>query len=78
MVGIDLGKRPGSASILQSKLLERGYITSTGGGAREVLVLTPPLNVEERLLFDFVPTLVDVLAALGDEIRTLPAGGATP
>ena len=53
MVGIDLGERPGAARALQQALLERGYITSTGGGQREVLVLTPPLNTAERLLTRF-------------------------
>jgi 4-aminobutyrate aminotransferase / (S)-3-amino-2-methylpropionate transaminase / 5-aminovalerate transaminase len=57
MVGIDLGERPGAGQALQRALLERGYITSTGGGGREVLVLTPPLNIAERLLNDFVPEL---------------------
>jgi 4-aminobutyrate aminotransferase/(S)-3-amino-2-methylpropionate transaminase len=54
MVGIDLGARPGAGSALQAKLLERGYITSTGGGQREVLVLTPPLVIDESLLDEFV------------------------
>ena len=39
MLGIDLGERPGAASQLMKRLLEAGYITSTGGGQREVLVL---------------------------------------
>ena len=43
MIAIDLGDRPGRATQLAVRLLERGYITSTGGGRREILVLTPPL-----------------------------------
>ncbi len=57
MVGIDLGAGAGSASRLAQLLLERGYLTSTGGGDREVLVLTPPLNTPVELLLGFVPEL---------------------
>jgi 4-aminobutyrate aminotransferase / (S)-3-amino-2-methylpropionate transaminase / 5-aminovalerate transaminase len=64
MVGVDLGERPGAARSLQQALLRRGYITSTGGGSREVLVLTPPLNTSERLLSAFVPELLAELRAL--------------
>ena len=64
MVGIDLGERPGAAAALQQALLRRGYITSTGGGQREVLVLTPPLNIAESLLAAFAPEL-------GAEVRAL-------
>jgi 4-aminobutyrate aminotransferase / (S)-3-amino-2-methylpropionate transaminase / 5-aminovalerate transaminase len=64
MVGIDLGERPGAAAALQQALLRRGYITSTGGGQREVLVLTPPLNIAESLLAAFAPEL-------GAEVRSL-------
>jgi 4-aminobutyrate aminotransferase-like enzyme len=64
MLGIELGSEPGRGSSLQSKLLERGYLTSTGGGQREVLVLTPPLNISEALLESFVEALVDSLEEL--------------
>lgn len=57
MVGVDLGERPGAASLLMRALLEQGYIVSTGGGAREVLVLTPPLTIAEPLLEGFVEKL---------------------
>jgi 4-aminobutyrate aminotransferase / (S)-3-amino-2-methylpropionate transaminase / 5-aminovalerate transaminase len=50
MIGIDLGPRPGVASIVQRRMLEHGYIVSTGGGARQTLVLTPPLTISEALL----------------------------
>lgn len=50
MVGIDLGPHPGIASKVASQLLGSGWITSTGGGTREVLVLTPPLTIAESLL----------------------------
>lgn len=63
MVGIDLGAKPGFGSRLQENLLARGYITSTGGGQREVLVLTPALNIDERLLEAFT---IELLAALSE------------
>lgn len=64
MVGIDLGARPGFGSRLQEDLLTRGYITSTGGGSREVLVLTPPLNIDEGLLAAFSSELLAALTEL--------------
>lgn len=57
MVGIELEARPGSAVELQKSLLSVGYITSSGGGAREVLVLTPPLTIAEALLEAFAVEL---------------------
>ena len=65
MVGIDLGARPGAGSALQQRLLTRGYLTSTGGGRREVLVLTPALNIAEVLLDAFVEHASAALAELG-------------
>jgi 4-aminobutyrate aminotransferase-like enzyme len=65
MVGIDLGPRPGAASNLMQALLARGYVTSTGGGKREVLVLTPPLIIAERLLETFLDALPDALDEAG-------------
>jgi hypothetical protein len=44
-------------------LLERGYLVSTGGGARDVVVLTPPLNIPEPLLGGVIPELRSVLEA---------------
>ncbi|HEY4105665.1 MAG TPA: aspartate aminotransferase family protein [Polyangiaceae bacterium] len=65
MLAVDLGQGPGRASVLASRLLERGYITSTGGGQREVLVLTPPLTISEALLSGFVDALEASVGALG-------------
>jgi len=65
MLGIDLGERPGAASKLMRSMLERGYITSTGGGRREVLVLTPALNIDEDVLLGSVPVLAEQVAQLG-------------
>lgn len=59
MLGIDLGGRPGAASRLQRLLLEQGYITSTGGGEREVLVLTPALNIGESALLGSVAPIAE-------------------
>ena len=50
MIGIDLGPRPGIAAKAMQRLLGYGWITSTGGGAREVLVLTPALTIDAALL----------------------------
>jgi 4-aminobutyrate aminotransferase/(S)-3-amino-2-methylpropionate transaminase len=57
MVGIDLGARPSAAARVQGKLLSMGWVVSSGGGNREVLVLTPALNAAEPLLVGVVPAL---------------------
>jgi 4-aminobutyrate aminotransferase/(S)-3-amino-2-methylpropionate transaminase len=64
MLGVDLGERPGAASQLMRALLQRGYVTSTGGGQREVLVLTPALNIDEGVLLGSVPVLAEQVALL--------------
>ena len=51
--------------LLMRELLERGFIVSTGGGQREVLVLTPPLSVAESQLEAFVAELPNALQASG-------------
>ena len=65
MLGIDLGQSPGVASRLMKGLLGAGYVTSTGGGQREVLVLTPPLNIDEGVLRASVPVIAEQIARLG-------------
>lgn len=57
MVGLGASGIPGGAAALQRALLERGFITSTGGGPRDVLVLTPPLNITSDLLMAFEDSL---------------------
>ncbi len=57
MIGLDVGALPGGASALQSALLKRGFITTTGGGSRDVLVLTPPLTINSDLLMAFEDSL---------------------
>jgi 4-aminobutyrate aminotransferase/(S)-3-amino-2-methylpropionate transaminase len=63
MLGIDFGATPGRGSRLQEQLLAAGFITSSGGGKREILVLTPPLNIAETLCEAFVDKLADILFA---------------
>jgi 4-aminobutyrate aminotransferase/(S)-3-amino-2-methylpropionate transaminase len=65
MLGIDLGKQPGVASQLMKGLLKAGYITSTGGGQREVLVLTPALNIDEAVLWSSIPVIAEQISRLG-------------
>ncbi len=57
MVAIDLGERAGSASRVMAELLRQGYLVSTGGTSRDVVVLTPPLLIEEELLLGSVAPL---------------------
>ena len=50
MVAIDLGPKAGIAAEAANRLLGSGWITSTGGGQREVLIQTPPLTISDHLL----------------------------
>jgi 4-aminobutyrate aminotransferase/(S)-3-amino-2-methylpropionate transaminase len=63
MIGIDAAGGAGGAQRIQRALLEQGYIVSSGGGAREVLILTPPLTIAEALLDGFVGVLASTLQA---------------
>ncbi|HVU05659.1 MAG TPA: aspartate aminotransferase family protein [Polyangiaceae bacterium] len=63
MIGIDLGPRPGAATVVLRRLLERGYLVSTGGGGREVVVLTPALTLGEGQIAPFVAAARDALEA---------------
>ena len=66
MIGIELSPRlTGGGVSLQRALLERGYVTSSGGGARDVLILTPALNIDEALLAAFTSSLKAALKLLG-------------
>ncbi len=62
MIGIDLGPTPGIATEAAGRLLCRGWITSTGGGTREVLVLTPPLTIAESLVHSATGALQETLS----------------
>ena len=61
MLGIDFGDERGSAVQVMRRLLERGFITTTGGGQREALILSPPLNIAEPLLHAFADALDEAL-----------------
>lgn len=60
MVGIRF-EPPLSALTLWRKLLERGYVTTLGGKASEVLVLTPALTIDEKLLDGFTRELASTI-----------------
>lgn len=60
MIGIDVPS--GKAGALMRRLLEKGFLTSTGGGRRDVLVLTPPLTIEAHQLDAFLTALEVCLA----------------
>lgn len=64
MVAVELKNVPGGAVRVQQQLLRRGYIVSTGGGRRDVLVMTPPLTVNAGLLEGVVAHLASCLHAL--------------
>jgi 4-aminobutyrate aminotransferase/(S)-3-amino-2-methylpropionate transaminase len=61
MVGVVVEGGAGRALALSRALMARGYLVLTGGTAGDVLTLTPPLMVEERLLRGFTGALVDAL-----------------
>ena len=50
LIGIDVGPSAGKAGMICQRLLAKGWIASTGGGTREVVVLTPPLTITDELL----------------------------
>jgi len=65
MIGVDLGPRPGAATLALARFLEAGYVVSTGGGGREVVVLTPPLTIAEAQVDGFVAKARAALQSLG-------------
>ncbi|HVR19972.1 MAG TPA: hypothetical protein VMS65_09750, partial [Polyangiaceae bacterium] len=64
MIGIDLASRPGGARAVLRALLGRGYLATSGGGGREVLVLTPPLTISEALLSSASGAIADAIRAV--------------
>jgi 4-aminobutyrate aminotransferase/(S)-3-amino-2-methylpropionate transaminase len=63
MVGIRLDGGAANALRVARALLAHGYVVLTGGIEGDVLTLTPPLNVDEKLLTAFVPCLAEVLSS---------------
>ncbi len=61
MLGVDFGPHPGAAVMAVRALLERGFLATTGGGQREVLVLTPPLTIAEPLLAAATPAIAEAV-----------------
>jgi 4-aminobutyrate aminotransferase/(S)-3-amino-2-methylpropionate transaminase len=64
MVGIQLEGGHARALAVAQRLLARGYIVLTGGIDGDVLTLTPPLDIAEKLLTPFVHELEDALRAI--------------
>jgi 4-aminobutyrate aminotransferase/(S)-3-amino-2-methylpropionate transaminase len=60
LVGVELSSGSVAANVSR-RLLERGYVTTLGGLGGEVIVLTPPLTIEEDLLLGFVDVMGTVL-----------------
>jgi ornithine--oxo-acid transaminase len=61
MIGVALEGGARRADAVTRRLLQRGWIVLTGGTRRDVLTLTPPLNIEGRLLDAFPEVLVEAL-----------------
>jgi 4-aminobutyrate aminotransferase/(S)-3-amino-2-methylpropionate transaminase len=72
MIGMDASALPGGASALQRALLERGFVTTTGGGKRDVLVITPALNITTDLLMAFEDSLKLCVRLLAPGKRASP------
>jgi 4-aminobutyrate aminotransferase/(S)-3-amino-2-methylpropionate transaminase len=64
MLGIELDAKPGTCGEVMRRLLEQGYLTTSGGRARECLVLTPPLTMAEPLLEAAARAIATTLGAL--------------
>jgi 4-aminobutyrate aminotransferase-like enzyme len=46
------------------RMLQLGYIVSTGGGARDVVILTPPLTIDDLQREPFISALTRVLRSI--------------
>jgi 4-aminobutyrate aminotransferase / (S)-3-amino-2-methylpropionate transaminase / 5-aminovalerate transaminase len=64
MLGVELDAKPGTGGEAMRQLLEQGYLTTSGGRARECLVLTPPLTIAEPLLEAATHAVATTLRAL--------------
>jgi 4-aminobutyrate aminotransferase/(S)-3-amino-2-methylpropionate transaminase len=65
MLGVALDGGEGRALAATRRLLDGGWIVSTGGARGDVLTLTPPLDIDERLLDAFSEALANALHASG-------------
>jgi 4-aminobutyrate aminotransferase-like enzyme len=63
MIGVAVEGGSARALAVMRGLLERGWIVLTGGARGDVLTLTPPLDIDERLLEGFAGALADTLCA---------------
>jgi 4-aminobutyrate aminotransferase-like enzyme len=61
MVGVELGGGGARSLAVSRRLLRAGWIVLTGGAYGDVLTLTPPLDIDERLLDAFVDALATAL-----------------
>ncbi len=61
MIGAQLDGGAGVAGDVLLQLAKRGYLVSTGGGARQSIVLTPPLTIAPSVLTEFTSVFRDVL-----------------
>lgn len=64
LVGVRLPDR-GAALRVSRSLLERGFITLTGGTDGRALTLSPALDIDEPVLMALVPALRDVMREVG-------------
>jgi 4-aminobutyrate aminotransferase/(S)-3-amino-2-methylpropionate transaminase len=65
MIAIELFGASGGAGQMAQRLLQRGYIVSTGGPERETVILTPPLTISASLVRGFVAEFLAALQAPG-------------
>jgi 4-aminobutyrate aminotransferase/(S)-3-amino-2-methylpropionate transaminase len=63
MVGVEIQGGATRALAVTRRLLREGWIVLTGGVAGNVLTLTPPLDIDERLLDAFVDALATALGS---------------
>jgi 4-aminobutyrate aminotransferase/(S)-3-amino-2-methylpropionate transaminase len=64
MLGIELDAAAGTGGEAMRRLLEQGFLTTSGSRARECLVLTPPLTIAEPLLEAAADAIATTLGAL--------------
>jgi 4-aminobutyrate aminotransferase-like enzyme len=62
MIGLALAGGGARGALVARRLLRAGWVVLTGGAHGDVLTLTPPLEIDERLLDAFCPVLAEALA----------------